>query len=92
MIDLRSRLPVYVPLAVVAVVAAVGMIRVLMENWREGAALLGGAMLVAAALRVLLPSDRVGMLAVRSRAIDVLCYVGFGLVVLVLAVTITRIR
>jgi hypothetical protein len=37
-----------------------------------------------------LPVDRVGLLAIRSRVIDVLCYSGFGVVIVVLAVTITR--
>ena len=50
--------------------------RVLTQHWREGAVLLGGALLVAAVLRMLLPTDRVGLLAIRSRPIDVLCYVG----------------
>jgi hypothetical protein len=90
MADLRSRLPVYAPLTLVLVIAAVGMARVLTQHWREGAALLGGALLVAAVLRVLLPVDRVGLLAIRSRAVDVLCYAGFGVVMAVLAATITR--
>jgi multisubunit Na+/H+ antiporter MnhB subunit len=90
MADLRSRLPVYAPLTLVLVIAAVGMARVLTQHWREGAALLGGALLVAAVLRVLLPVDRVGLLAIRSRAVDVLCYAGLGVVMAVLAATITR--
>lgn len=90
MADLRSRLPVHAPLSLVLLIAAVGMVRVLTEHWREGAVLLGGALLVAAVLRVLLPVDRVGLLAIRSRAIDVLCYSAFGVVMAALAVTITR--
>ena len=64
-------------------IAAVGMARVLTQHWREGAVLLGGALLVAAALRMLLPTERSGLLAIRSRVIDVLCYVGFGLAMVV---------
>ncbi|MEJ3656123.1 DUF3017 domain-containing protein [Actinomycetes bacterium KLBMP 9759] len=90
MADFRSRLPVNVPIALVAVIVASGLVRVLMQHWREGAALLGGAMLVAAVLRMVLPDDRVGLLAIRSKAIDVLCYCGFGVMMIVLAVTITR--
>jgi hypothetical protein len=90
MTDLRSRLPAYAPPTLVLVIAAAGMVRVLTQHWREGAALLGAALLVAALLRVLLPVDRVGLLAIRSRVIDVLCYAGFGVVMVVLAATIVR--
>jgi len=83
-------MPPYAPVAVVAVIVAAAMSRVLTQHWRQGAVLLGGALVVAAALRVLLPDDRVGLLAIRSRVIDVLCYGGFGVVMVVLAVTITR--
>lgn len=90
MSDLRSRLRLHAPVTAVAVIATAGMVRVLMQHWRDGAVLLGGALLVAAVLRVLLPGDRVGLLAIRSRAIDVLCYSGFGVVMVVLAATVTR--
>jgi hypothetical protein len=88
--ELRTRLPLWLPAAVVLAIAAAGMIRVLAEHWREGAALLGGSLLVAAALRVLLPDDRAGLLAIRSRVIDVLCYVLLAVGTIVLALTITR--
>jgi hypothetical protein len=39
---------------------------------------------------MILSTERSGLLAIRSRAIDVLCYVGFGLAMVILAVTITR--
>ena len=87
--DLRSRLPVYAPMTFVLLIAGAGMLRVLTQHWREGAVLLGGALVVAAVLRLLLPTDRVGLLAIRSRPIDVLCYGGLGTVIAVLAMTIT---
>jgi uncharacterized membrane protein YvlD (DUF360 family) len=89
MTDLRSRLPVYAPMTFVLLIAGAGMLRVLTQHWREGAVLLGGALVVAAVLRLLLPTDRVGLLAIRSRPIDVLCYGGLGTVIAVLAMTIT---
>ena len=52
--------------------------------------LLGVALLVAAVLRLALPAERVGLLAIRGKAIDVLCYSGFGVAMVALAVTITR--
>jgi hypothetical protein len=74
----------------VLAVAAVGLLRIATAHWREGSVLLGGALLLAAVLRVVLPSDRAGLLAIRSKALDVLGYVGLGLAVVLLAVTITR--
>ena len=89
MTELRSRLPVHAPMTFVLLIAAAGMVRTLTQHWREGAVLLGGALIVAAVLRLLLPTDRVGLLAIRSRPIDVLCYAGLGTVIAVLAMTIT---
>jgi hypothetical protein len=77
-------------MAVVLGIAAIGLLRVATANWREGAVLLGGSLLVAAALRALLPPERAGLLAIRSRIIDVLSYSGLGLAVVLLALTITR--
>jgi hypothetical protein len=74
----------------VLAVAAVGLLRIATAHWREGSVLLGGALLLAAVLRVVLPADRAGLLAIRSRALDVLGYTGLGLAVVLLAVTITR--
>jgi hypothetical protein len=75
---------------VVLAIAAVGLLRVATANWREGSVLLGGALLVAAALRAVLPEDRAGLVAIRSRIVDILAYSGLGLAVVVLAFTITR--
>ena len=86
----RYRVPVHLPFGVVVLVVAVGMVRVLTQHWREGAALLGGALLLAALLRVLLPSERVGLLAIRSRPVDVLTYLAFGGVLVMLAFTIVK--
>lgn len=87
---MAERIPVHAALSLVWVIALAGFARVLAQHWREGTGLVGGALLVAAACRVLLPSDRAGLLAVRSQAVDVLCYLGFGLVMVILAATIPR--
>ncbi|SHL40717.1 Protein of unknown function [Pseudonocardia thermophila] len=88
-LDLRNRLPVHLPIGMVAVIVAIGMVRVLTQHWRQGAVLIGGALLVAALFRAVVPDDRVGLLAVRSRAIDVLCYLAFATLMIVVAWTIT---
>ena len=86
--SLRARLSAHWPLLLVLALALIGMQRVLTEHWKEGSATLGLAALVAAALRLALPPDRVGLLAVRGRTADALIYGGFGIVVLALALTI----
>lgn len=87
---MRTRLPVWAPTALVLLIAGAGLARVLMEHWRQGGVLLGGALLVAAVLRVALPPEQAGMLVIRSRVLDVVCYVVPGIVMVLLAVTITR--
>ena len=87
---LRSRLPAEWPMIVVLAIAAAGLLRVATANWREGSVLLGGALLVAAVLRAVLPPDRAGLVAIRSRIVDILAYSGLGLAVVLLAFTITR--
>ncbi len=86
----RSRLPAFVPAVLVAVIALVGLGLVLTQHWRRGAVLLGVALLVAAALRVAVPAERVGLLAIRGKVVDVLCYSWFGVAMVLLAATITR--
>jgi hypothetical protein len=88
--DRRSRLVRQAPVLAVLTIAAIGMGRVLAQHWREGAVLLGVALFVAAALRLLLSPERAGLLAIRSRVLDVLSYSGFGLAMVLLAATITR--
>ena len=87
---LRARLRTHWPVLVVLAIAVLGLQRVVTEHWREGSAAFGAAMLVAAGLRVALPPDRVGLLAIRGRSADALVYGGLGLAVLLLALTITR--
>lgn len=74
--------------AVVLVVVVLGLVRIVQYHWREGTTIIAGAMLLAAGLRVLLPPERTGLLAIRSRGVDVLLYGGFGLLVLAVALTI----
>lgn len=75
--------------ALVLVVAAVGIVLIVQYHWRRGAALIGGALELAALFRALLPPRRAGLLAVRGRPVDVLCYAGLGALILFVAGTIT---
>lgn len=86
---LVARLPSRSPAALVFLLAGAGVARIATANWREGAVLIAGSLLVAAALRVALPGDRAGVLGVRSRGVDVALYAAFALIVLVLGLTIT---
>jgi uncharacterized membrane protein len=61
---------------------------VLLDRFRRGTLLLAAAVILGAWLRALLPSERSGLLRVRSRAFDVatMLVLGVALVVVALAV------
>ena len=65
-----------------------GLARAAQYHWREGAAVIGAALLLAAGLRALLTPEQAGLLVVRRRALDLLTYGGLGLLVLAVALTI----
>lgn len=79
----------YLPLILVLAVVAFGLLRITQYHWRQGTVLIGGALLLAAALRALLSPERAGMVAIRSRPVDVLLYGGLGLMVMAVSLTIT---
>jgi Protein of unknown function (DUF3017) len=76
------------PFAIVLLVVVVGLLRIVMYHWRDGTALIGGALLVAAVLRLFLPDARAGLLAVRKRRVDILLYGGFGLMIVYISLSI----
>ena len=76
------------PLLVVLVAVAVGLLLVTFEHWRRGLVVMGLALIGAAVLRALLPVRRVGFLAVRSRPIDVVLLAGTGVTLTVVGVAI----
>ncbi|MGH3493631.1 MAG: DUF3017 domain-containing protein [Sciscionella sp.] len=84
----RLRHSVHLPFAGVGAIVLIGLIRIVFYHWRQGGALLALAMLFAAVLRAALPTDAIGLLAVRSKAVDVLLYAGFGVLLAFVAVTI----
>jgi uncharacterized membrane protein len=85
----RRRILVHLPFALVLALVAVAAVRIGLYHWRQGAALIGGALLVAAVLRAALADEQAGLLTLRSRAVDVLSYAGLGLLILFVALTIT---
>lgn len=65
-----------------------GLATVVLAGWRPGLVLIAVAVLGAAAGRALLPPQRVGLLAVRSRGLDASLLAAVGLAALVLTVTL----
>ncbi|MDX3195639.1 DUF3017 domain-containing protein [Streptomyces sp. MN03-5084-2B] len=76
------------PFAVVLLVVAVAALRIFQYHWREGAALIGAALLLAAVLRAVLPAARAGLLAIRGKIVDVVTFTSLAAAVLYVALTI----
>ena len=72
------------PLASVLAGVSIGLFIVSLGHWRPGSTLLGAAITVGGLLR-LMPQQRVGLLAVRNRAVDCILLLGVGIGVMVLA-------
>lgn len=81
---LRNQWPIMVVLAGMVAGLAVAA----SGNFRRGTVLLAASVVFAAWLRVMLPSDRVGILAVRGKTVDVLSLAFFGLGLTVLALVV----
>jgi hypothetical protein len=75
-----DQLPFLIVLAVL-VVAVVDLL-VDPDRWWIGAGIVAAAVLVAGLLRIVLPTSRAGMLAIRARWLDILMYVVLGVVIL----------
>jgi hypothetical protein len=76
------------PLLAVLITVGVGLLLVTFEYWRRGLVVIGVALVGAALLRLLLPVRRVGFLAVRSRAVDVVLMSGTGIALTAVALAI----
>lgn len=72
------------PLASVLTGVAIGLAIVFFGHWRSGSTLIGAAITAGGLLR-LLPQQRVGLLAVRNRALDSIVLLGVGIGIMVLA-------
>ncbi len=71
------------PLASVLLGVAAGLAIVFTGHWRTGSTLIGASITLGGLLR-LMPQQRVGLLAVRNRALDsiVLLTIGIGITIL----------
>lgn len=72
------------PLAAVLLGVGLGLVVVILGHWRIGSTLIGAAITTGGVLR-LLPQQRVGLLAVRNRAVDSILLLGVGIGVMLLA-------
>jgi hypothetical protein len=59
-------------------VVAVAMVIVVLDEWRTGIRLMGGALVLAAAVRLVLRARDAGMLAVRHKVLDAVVLVLLG--------------
>ena len=72
------------PLACVLTGVTIGLAMVVLSHWRAGSTLIGVAITAGGLLR-LMPQQRVGLLAVRNRAVDSILLLGVGIGVIILA-------
>jgi hypothetical protein len=81
-----------VPFLAVVLVMALGFLLVWIrpEHWLRGVTVIGADLVVAGGLRLVLSPRQIGILAVRSRPFDVLCYVGLGVLVITFGVLLPR--
>lgn len=76
------------PLIVVVGVILVAVMLVIAGRWRRGAVVLGAAALLTSFLRATTPEERIGVLAVRSRPVDVISLALVGSVIVWIALSI----
>lgn len=79
---------VHAPFGTVLALGLFALLWIALRHWRIGSSLIGLALLLAAVLRLVLPSEQVGLLAIRSRGVDLLLYSCLGLLILAVALTI----
>lgn len=80
------------PIALVLLVAAASMVVVATGHFKRGSTLFAGAVLLAALLRAVLPAGSAGVLAVRSRWLDVATAGSLGIAVLALTFVVPPLR
>jgi membrane associated rhomboid family serine protease len=77
------------PLLTVLLGAAAGLAVVLLtDSFRSGTVLIGASVVLAGWLRAFIPEDRVGLLAIRGRTLDVAAYLTVGLALMIIALIV----
>ncbi len=76
------------PLFVTLVAITLGVAVTATGHWKRGTTVVGAAFVLATVLRLFLPERMVGLLHVRSRAVDVACLAVLGAGILVLALLV----
>jgi Protein of unknown function (DUF3017) len=84
-LDLRN-LPIVLVLALGA--TGIAYSAAVPRHWLRGVLLLAVACGIAGVLRLLLPVRQAGLLAVRGRLTDVVCYVGLAVAIIVLGLAL----
>ncbi|MCZ3387524.1 MAG: DUF3017 domain-containing protein [Actinomycetia bacterium] len=80
------------PLALVLIGLAAGLIVLSFYDFKVGSIMLGAAAIFAAALRMVLPRDRAGLLAIRSRSVDLVTMYGLGIALTTVAALVPPAR
>ncbi|HKE52553.1 MAG TPA: DUF3017 domain-containing protein [Actinomycetes bacterium] len=76
------------PIALVLSCVTISLIVVAANHFRRGSVLLAASVLLATGLRLVLPARQAGLLAVRSRLVDVIALGGLGGGLMVLALVV----
>ena len=84
----RRLAPGTVAYVAVAVAVLVGLGLVALGAWQAGITVVGVAMAAASLARALLPERLAGLLRIRRRTSDVVLMLGFGVVLIALAIAI----
>ena len=80
------------PLALVLLALVAALVVLTFYDFRVGSIMLGAAILFAAALRTVLPHERAGLLAIRSRPVDLITMYGLGVGLTTVAVLVPAAR
>ncbi len=76
------------PLLVVLVGMIAGLVLVFAGHWRSGCLVLGVFLAIGGVERLVLPTERAGLLQARSRFFDVILLLGMGVSIIVLSIIV----
>ena len=76
------------PLGIVLAGVVTALVIVALDRFRLGSLVLAASVLLAFALRLLLPADRIGLLAVRTRTVDLVVLGTLGVTVTAFALLV----